>query len=129
VRPFFTLFSSSHNQVYPVQIFSVLADYSLSNLLTIQCNLEIGMKKKGELRPAIAFGRVIRELRNQHNISQEKLALISDMDRTFISLLERGLRQPSLKSILRLSESLNIRPGDLVERVVEKLGQKDKSKL
>jgi transcriptional regulator with XRE-family HTH domain len=87
------------------------------------------MKKKGELRPAIAFGRVIRELRNQHNISQEKLALISDMDRTFISLLERGLRQPSLKSILRLSESLNIRPGDLVERVVEKLTQKDKSKL
>jgi transcriptional regulator with XRE-family HTH domain len=87
------------------------------------------MKKKGELRPAIAFGRVIRELRNQHNISQEKLALISDLDRTFISLLERGLRQPSLKSILRLSESLNIRPGDLVERVVEKLTQKDKSKL
>jgi transcriptional regulator with XRE-family HTH domain len=87
------------------------------------------MKKKGELRPEVAFGCVIRELRNQHNISQEKLALSSDMDRTFISLLERGLRQPSLKSILRLSESLNIRPGDLVERVVEKLTQKDKSNL
>jgi transcriptional regulator with XRE-family HTH domain len=79
------------------------------------------MKKKSELTPELAFGHVIRELRNQQNISQEKLALISDMDRTFISLLERGLRQPSLKSILRLSQSLKIRPADLVQRVVEKL--------
>jgi transcriptional regulator with XRE-family HTH domain len=82
------------------------------------------MKKMSELKPEVAFGYVIRELRNQHNISQEKLALISGLDRTFISLLERGLRQPSLKSILRLSESLNIRPGDPIERVVEKLPQK-----
>jgi len=81
------------------------------------------MKKKSELKPELAFGHVIRELRNQQNISQEKLALISDMDRTFISLLERGLRQPSLKSILRLSESLKIRPGELIDRVVEKLPQ------
>jgi len=85
------------------------------------------MKKKSELKPEVAFGHVIRELRNQQNISQEKLALISDMDRTFISLLERGLRQPSLKSILRLSESLKIRPGDLIDRVVEKLPQKTKA--
>lgn len=85
------------------------------------------MKKKGELKPEAAFGLVIRELRNQHKISQEKLALISNLDRTFISLLERGLRQPSLKSILRLSESLKIRPGDLIDRVVEKLPPKAKS--
>ena len=85
------------------------------------------MKKKSELKPEVAFGHVIRELRNQQNISQEKLALISDMDRTFISLLERGLRQPSLKSILRLSESLKIRPGDLIDRVMEKLPQKTKA--
>ena len=87
------------------------------------------MKKKSELKPEFAFGNVIRELRNQQNISQEKLALISDMDRTFISLLERGLRQPSLKSILRLSESLKIRPGELIDRVVGKLPQKIKSDL
>jgi len=85
------------------------------------------MRKMSELRPEVAFGYVIRELRNQHNISQEKLALISGLDRTFISLLERGLRQPSLKSILRLSESLNIRPGDLIERVVEKLPRRTKA--
>ena len=85
------------------------------------------MKKKSELKPEVAFGHVIRELRNQQNISQEKLALISDMDRTFISLLERGLRQPSLKSILRLSESLKIRPGELIDRVMEKLPQKTKA--
>ncbi len=87
------------------------------------------MKKKSELKPELAFGHVIRELRNQLSISQEKLALISDMDRTFISLLERGLRQPSLKSILRLSESLKIRPGELIDRVVEKLPEKIKSDL
>ena len=87
------------------------------------------MKKKSELKPEVAFGHVIRELRNQHKVSQEALALMSGLDRTFVSLLERGLRQPSLKSILRLSESLSIAPGELIERVVAKMTQKKKSDL
>jgi transcriptional regulator with XRE-family HTH domain len=42
------------------------------------------------------FGQVLRELREKENISQEKLAEYCELDRTYISLLERGLRQPTI---------------------------------
>lgn len=70
-------------------------------------------------KPEIAFGIVLRKLREERAISQEKLALESGLDRTFISMLERGKRQPSLTTILILAEVLNIDPGSLIELVVK----------
>lgn len=58
-----------------------------------------------------AFGAVLREHRKRANLSQEKLALECDLDRTFISLMERGQRQPSLATIFKLAEILNV-PAD-----------------
>jgi len=58
-------------------------------------------------------GKVLRELRNQTGLSQEQLGLECDLDRTFISLLERGLRQPTLTTLFILSEKLNISPSNL----------------
>ncbi|MCU7907156.1 MAG: helix-turn-helix domain-containing protein [Candidatus Thiodiazotropha sp. (ex Epidulcina cf. delphinae)] len=63
------------------------------------------------MKPEEAFGDVLRELRNKKNISQETLALESELDRTFISLMERGLRQPSLTTILLLAEPHPGQPG------------------
>lgn len=63
------------------------------------------------------FGEVLRDLRKKKGISQEKLALESNLDRTFISLLERGLRNPSLSTIFQISEALGIDPGELVSLV------------
>jgi transcriptional regulator with XRE-family HTH domain len=79
-----------------------------------------------DLKPEKAFALVLRELRNQNNISQEKLAHSSGLDRTFISLLERGLRQPSLKSILQLSESLNVSASEMMGLVEKRLKSKKK---
>ena len=67
-----------------------------------------------------AFGIVLRKLRTDAGISQEKLAEFADLDRTYISLLERGLRKPSLNIVFRLAKALNIKPHQLVEEV-EKL--------
>lgn len=64
-----------------------------------------------------AFGEVLRNLRKKKELSQEKLALESNLDRTFISLLERGLRNPSLSTILQISEALDIEPGNLISLV------------
>lgn len=65
------------------------------------------------------FGQVLRELRENENISQEKLAEYCDLDRTYISLLERGLRQPTITTLFKLSKALNIKPSRLVEKVQE----------
>ena len=66
---------------------------------------------------ALAFGRVLRERRLAAGLSQEKLALEADVDRTFVSLLERGGRQPTLTTLWRLAEALGVMPSDLVAAV------------
>lgn len=74
----------------------------------------------GEIAPeavAEAFGSVLRQYRNQRGFSQEKLAEAIDMDRTYISMLERGIHQPSLTVVLRIAEAFELRPGALIEEV------------
>lgn len=41
-------------------------------------------------------------------MSQYTLAKVTDLDRTYISLLERGLRSPSLDTMLALAKGLNV---------------------
>jgi transcriptional regulator with XRE-family HTH domain len=54
-------------------------------------------------------------------ISQERLAQESGLDRSYISLLERGIRQPSLTTILKIAKALDLPPRELVAKVEEKL--------
>ncbi len=55
---------------------------------------------------AVAFGGVLRAARLKHGLSQEKLAALCDFDRTYPSLLERGLRAPTLAMVFRLADAL-----------------------
>lgn len=70
---------------------------------------------------AVAFGRVLRETRLQKGISQDSLASLCEFDRTYPSLLERGLRSPTLAMIFRLSEALDINPSLLVAKTYDEL--------
>lgn len=65
----------------------------------------------------IAFGQILRRLRGEKKISQEKLALMTGLDRTYISLLERGMRQPTLKTMLLLARALGVSSGQLITDV------------
>lgn len=66
-----------------------------------------------------AFGKVVRKERTTIGISQEELALTCNLDRTFISMLERGKRKPTLTTIFALSVGLKVRPRDLVSATEE----------
>ena len=68
-----------------------------------------------------AFGQVIRELRKANNLSQEKLASLSHMDRSFISLLEHGRKQPSLITIFQLARAFNVSTAKIMEAVEKKV--------
>jgi transcriptional regulator with XRE-family HTH domain len=70
---------------------------------------------------AMAFGRVLRELRVRKKLSQEALALRAGLDRTSPSLLERGQRQPTLAVVLAVAEVLEVSPSMLINRTVEEL--------
>jgi transcriptional regulator with XRE-family HTH domain len=54
------------------------------------------------------FGDRVRAERNKLGISQEQLAFKTGLDRTYISGIERGRRNPSLKNISRIAEALNL---------------------
>ena len=61
-----------------------------------------------------AFGIVLREQRLQASLSQEALAHASEVHRTYVSLIERGIRHPTLDIVFRLAEALKVAPSELV---------------
>jgi Predicted transcription factor, homolog of eukaryotic MBF1 len=67
-----------------------------------------------------SFGLVLREFREKKGYSQEFLAGICNLDRTYISLLERGLRQPTLKTLFTLSEALELSATEIIECMEKK---------
>lgn len=71
------------------------------------------------------FGRVLRQRRIEAGVSQEELAYIADVDRTFVSMLERGLRTPGLGVVLLLAQALGTTGADLVLEVEARLAQCD----
>lgn len=63
------------------------------------------------------FGKVLKNLRLKAGYSQEKLALDCELDRTYVSMLERGKRQPTLKTIFTLCGKLNCSPYEMMKYV------------
>ncbi|QSO52350.1 helix-turn-helix transcriptional regulator [Alicyclobacillus curvatus] len=73
------------------------------------------------MTPEEAFGTVIRRHRKELEMSQEELALRCDLDRTFIGLVERGKKSPSLKTVRKIAESLNVKISVLFKEVEQEL--------
>lgn len=71
--------------------------------------------------PAVAFGRVLRRLRQTKGWTQEELGLEADLRRTFISVLELGQQQPTLTTILKLAHVLGVKPGKILDLVEKEL--------
>jgi transcriptional regulator with XRE-family HTH domain len=63
------------------------------------------------------FGRRVRELRQRANLSQEEFAAICDLDRTYISGIERGKRNVALRNIEAISQALQIPISELMKGV------------
>jgi len=70
-------------------------------------------KKLDEL--VASLGQAIRDRRLAKSLSQEALAEVADFDRTYVSLLERGERNPSFTNLCRIAEALGVTPSELLE--------------
>jgi transcriptional regulator with XRE-family HTH domain len=66
---------------------------------------------------ARAFGLWLRKTRNARGIPQDVLSGLCDFDRTYPSLLERGLRSPSLAMVVRIATAVEVEPTVLVADV------------
>jgi transcriptional regulator with XRE-family HTH domain len=65
-----------------------------------------------ELRQA--FGDVVRDLRQERQLSQEALSFACGRHRTYISLLERGRNTPSIETLWAMADALEVEPVELV---------------
>lgn len=62
------------------------------------------------------IGLAIRELHNSSNLSQEKLAELSGLHRTYVSDIERGSRNITLNSLSKIADALQISLSELVKK-------------
>lgn len=72
--------------------------------------------------PAVAFGTVLRRLRKEAGLTQEQLGFEAEVERNFISLIERGVNQPSIRVLFKLASALKVRPSELITRVEAEMG-------
>jgi DNA-binding XRE family transcriptional regulator len=72
-----------------------------------------------EIGPEKAFGQALREIRKTKEVSQEQLGLDAGFDRTYISLVERGINSPTIRTVVKLAGVLKIAPSKIVVRMEE----------
>ena len=61
------------------------------------------------------FGKKVQAVRSGQQISQEKLAELSELDRTYISSVERGQRNISILNIIKIADALGVKASSLLE--------------
>ena len=71
------------------------------------------------------FGEVLRNLRRQRGLSQEKLAEFANLHDRHISFIERGLRKPSIVVVFQLAKALDIEASELIMMVEKRIRQSE----
>jgi transcriptional regulator with XRE-family HTH domain len=75
-----------------------------------------GGPRRSERKREKAFGAALQAIRREHGISQEQLGFDAGYHRTYVSFLERGLKSPSLSTIMDLATTLGVQASELVRR-------------
>ncbi|MCA1402548.1 helix-turn-helix transcriptional regulator [Bradyrhizobium sp. BRP56] len=66
----------------------------------------------------------LRRIRRERGFSQESLAFEADINRTYISKLEKGATWAGLEILVKLSTVLQVEPADFLQRPAKKSGRK-----
>ena len=64
----------------------------------------------------IQFGQLVRKYRKERNMSQEQLALLCNIDRSYLGRIERGEVNPTLEKIYEIAEKLEVNPINLLPK-------------
>lgn len=68
------------------------------------------------LSPSQAFGKAVSELRAERDLSQEDAALASGIDRAYFGHIERATKSPTLRTVWKIAEALEVEPSELLQR-------------
>lgn len=61
------------------------------------------------------FGKNVRKMRDAKSFTQEELAFRAGMKRSYLSDLERGHRNPTVRALGRIAEALDVKPAELLQ--------------
>ena len=96
----------------------------LAATFTIYCEdvrsstVDIPLFRRGwRLDTGLAFGKALRQRRKEAGFTQEQLALEAEIQRNYVSLIERGINQPTITIIFKLAKALKCSPSALVKDV------------
>lgn len=68
-----------------------------------------------------AFGSAVRAVRSRRGVSQEALADLCGLDRTYVSGVERGVRNPTVRSLWKIATALEVAPSQLFQEAEQLL--------
>lgn len=68
----------------------------------------------------VAFGQIVREMRGEAGLSQERLASLARLSRNYVGQVERGENSPTLDAVAALASALGKSPGALIEAAEER---------
>lgn len=71
--------------------------------------------------PAIVFGQVLRQLRKEAGLTQEQLGFNAQVERKYVSLIELGQNQPTVRVIFKLAMALETTPSHMMKLVEDAL--------
>lgn len=74
------------------------------------------LSRKRQDRALVALGRAIREIRLSKGISQEKLALLAEVDRSYVGRIERGDNNVAVLTLARLAAALETSLAKLMQK-------------
>jgi XRE family transcriptional regulator, regulator of sulfur utilization len=78
-----------------------------------------------ERSPAEAFGQALREARLKAGLSQEEAASLGGLDRAYLGHLERASKTPTISTVWKVAEAVEVKPSQLIaraERILAKRG-------
>jgi transcriptional regulator with XRE-family HTH domain len=64
-----------------------------------------------------SIARALIKFRHLSELSQEELADLADIHRTYVSQIERGLKMPTLAILFKISKALNVKTSDFVQEI------------
>jgi transcriptional regulator with XRE-family HTH domain len=73
------------------------------------------------LDPTIAFGHVLHTLRKEAGLTQEQLSFKAAIEQNFISLIERGINQPTIRALFQLASAFGTSLSALLFQVEQEL--------
>jgi transcriptional regulator with XRE-family HTH domain len=80
----------------------------------LRSGLEVGFCYFGVMKITQVAGDNVRFIREKRGLTQEELAIIAKMSKTFVGDIERGSKAPTITSLAKLAKALKVSPADLL---------------